>query len=68
MAPWLSFSSGYVLRGIDKFPKQGLVSPWRLYQNYARDIVLLRYGALEDDALEFSRGAPVSAPVEPVAA
>ncbi len=52
--PFIDFSSGYVLRSIDKFPKQGSKAPWRLYQNYARDIVSLKFGALEDGALEFT--------------
>jgi monooxygenase len=52
--PFIDFSSGYVLRAIEKFPKQGSKAPWRLYQNYARDIVALRYGALEDGAMVFS--------------
>jgi cation diffusion facilitator CzcD-associated flavoprotein CzcO len=69
--PFIDFSSGYVLRSIDKFPKQGSKSPWRLYQNYARDIVSLRYGALDDGAMEFSRkSVPARSPeaAEPVAA
>ncbi len=49
-----------MLRAIDQFPKQGSKAPWRLHQNYARDIVLLRRGALEDGALEFSAPAPVA--------
>ena len=61
----IDFSSGYVMRAIDLFPRQGSKAPWRLYQNYARDLVLLRFGAIEDDALEFS--APKSA-AQPVAA
>jgi monooxygenase len=52
--PFIDFTSGYVLRSIEKFPKQGSKAPWRLYQNYARDIVALRYGALEDGAMVFS--------------
>jgi monooxygenase len=52
--PFIDFTSGYVLRAIDKFPKQGSKAPWRLYQNYARDIVALRYGSIEDGALVFS--------------
>jgi monooxygenase len=52
--PLIDFSSGYVLRSIDRFPKQGSKAPWRLYQNYARDLVLLRFGAIEDEAMEFS--------------
>ena len=58
--PFIDFSSGYVLRAIDQFPKQGSRRPWRLYQNYALDIVALRFGAIEDGTLEFSTdGVPV---------
>jgi monooxygenase len=53
--PFIDFNSGYILRSIDQFPKQGSKPPWRLYQNYARDIVALRRGSLEDGAMEFSR-------------
>jgi monooxygenase len=56
--PFLDFSSGYIQRAIDQFPKQGAKAPWRLYQNYALDIISLKRSAIEDDALEFSR-APV---------
>ena len=51
--PMIDFSSGYIQRSIDKFPKQGSKAPWRLYQNYALDIVSLRRSALEDGALQF---------------
>jgi monooxygenase len=60
--PFIDFNSGYILRSIDKFPKQGSKPPWRLYQNYPRDILALRYGDVDDDALEFSR-EPVREPV-----
>jgi monooxygenase len=66
--PFIDFTSGYVLRAIDKFPKQGSKAPWRLYQNYARDIVALRYGSLDDGAMEFSKPTPAPAQVEQVAA
>jgi cation diffusion facilitator CzcD-associated flavoprotein CzcO len=66
--PFIDFNSGYVLRSIDKFPKQGSKRPWRLYQNYARDIVTLRFGAIDDGVMEFSgAGSEVESP-EPVAA
>jgi monooxygenase len=65
--PFIDFSSGYILRSIDKFPKQGSKPPWRLYQNYARDIVTLRFGSVEDGAMDFSR-AGASAPAQRVAA
>ncbi len=67
--PLIDFSSGYIQRSIDKFPKQGSRTPWRLYQNYALDILSLRFSAIEDGALQFSRPAAslASAP-EPIAA
>jgi cation diffusion facilitator CzcD-associated flavoprotein CzcO len=52
--PFIDFTSGYVVRAIDRFPRQGSKAPWRLYQNYARDIVSLRHGKLEDGALIFA--------------
>ncbi len=52
--PFIDFNSGYVVRAIDKFPKQGSRAPWRLYQNYARDILGLKFGPLEDGAMKFS--------------
>jgi cation diffusion facilitator CzcD-associated flavoprotein CzcO len=51
--PWLDFTSGYVQRSLERFPKQGSKAPWRLHQNYALDAMSLRYGAIEDGALEF---------------
>ncbi|HXC54920.1 MAG TPA: NAD(P)/FAD-dependent oxidoreductase [Rhizomicrobium sp.] len=53
-APWLDFSSGYVQRALDVLPKQGTKKPWKLYQNYALDLLTLRYGALNDGTLKFS--------------
>jgi cation diffusion facilitator CzcD-associated flavoprotein CzcO len=54
--PIIDFSSGYIQRAIEKFPKQGSKAPWRLYQNYALDIVKLRRDPIDDGALQFSRG------------
>jgi monooxygenase len=66
--PFIDFSSGYVLRAIDRFPKQGSKAPWRLYQNYVLDILSLKRGAIEDEVLEFSTaGSPVVEPAAPVA-
>ena len=59
--PMIDLTAGYVLRSIESFPKQGDRSPWRLYQNYPRDVLLLRRGAIEDGALEFSNGVSSSA-------
>jgi cation diffusion facilitator CzcD-associated flavoprotein CzcO len=53
-APWLDFSSGYVQRAMDKFPKQGTKAPWKLHQNYALDLMNLRYSRVDDGVMEFS--------------
>ncbi len=51
---FVDFSSGYFQRVIDQLPKQGARKPWKLYQNYAKDLVALRYGRIEDGVLRFS--------------
>jgi cation diffusion facilitator CzcD-associated flavoprotein CzcO len=56
--PWLDFSSGYVQRAIAKLPKQGTKAPWKLHQNYALDVLNLRYSSLSDAAMEFSNPRP----------
>jgi monooxygenase len=68
--PFLNLQSGYVMRAIDHLPLQGAVAPWRLNQNYVRDVQLLRRGSLHDDGIEFSSGPPALSerPSEPVAA
>jgi cation diffusion facilitator CzcD-associated flavoprotein CzcO len=53
--PLIDFSSGYVQRALGDLPKQGTEHPWRLHMNYARDIVMLRRGQIEDGTLRFSR-------------
>ncbi|HEY0685147.1 MAG TPA: NAD(P)/FAD-dependent oxidoreductase [Steroidobacter sp.] len=55
--PWIDFTSGYVQRSIDRFPKQGSKAPWRLYQNYALDLMNLRFAAIDDGVLRFSSPA-----------
>ena len=54
---WVDFTSGYIQRSIQNFPKQGNKAPWRLHQNYALDLLNLRYGRLDDGVLEFSNPA-----------
>ncbi len=53
---FLDLASGYVQRSVDSFPRQGTVTPWRLNQNYPRDVRLLRHGPIEDAGVRFSRG------------
>lgn len=55
--PWIDFTSGYVQRSIDRFPKQGSKAPWRLYQNYALDLLNLRFAAVDDGVMRFSSPA-----------
>jgi len=62
--PFLSFSSGYVLRALDQMPKQGKAAPWKLHQNYALDLMGLRFGKLDDGVMEFARKARVLEPAE----
>jgi cation diffusion facilitator CzcD-associated flavoprotein CzcO len=66
----LSFTSGYVQRALSRLPKQGSRRPFRLYQNYWLDLLVLRFGRIRDRALELTRagGAERSAQKrEPVA-
>ena len=58
--PWVDFSSGYFQRAMDRFPKQGSKKPWRLYQNYVRDLLALRWSTLEDGVLQFGKARPPS--------
>ena len=53
--PIIDFSSGYVRRSLDRIPKQGSRAPWRLYQNYAFDLALLRRGRIADRAMTFTK-------------
>ena len=48
-------ASGYMQRAKDVLPKQGSRRPWKLYQNYAKDMVALRFGKIDDGVLVFSR-------------
>jgi cation diffusion facilitator CzcD-associated flavoprotein CzcO len=52
--PSLDFTSGYVQRSVARMPKQGSKRPWRLYQNYALDILALRFGRLDDGVMRYS--------------
>jgi hypothetical protein len=64
--PFIDFSSGYVLRSIHTLPKQGATSPWRLHQNWFRDVQLLKRGPV-DDAMEFSGPVPDRQPLRQAA-
>jgi cation diffusion facilitator CzcD-associated flavoprotein CzcO len=55
--PFAELTSGYILRAVDQFPKQGSHDPWRREQNYAQNRRALRRAPLDDSALEFARPA-----------
>jgi len=53
--PFVDFSSGYFERAKQILPRQTTTAPWKQNQSYAHDLMDLRYGALEDGVLEFTR-------------
>lgn len=53
--PLLPLTSGYVQRAISTLPRQGSKLPWRLYQNYLQDLVLLKLRRVNDGKLEFEK-------------
>jgi len=53
----LDFTSGYVERALHTLPSQGSKTPWRLHQNYIKDLSMLRYGRVDDGTMEFARAA-----------
>jgi monooxygenase len=52
--PVIDFNSGYVLRALPMLPHQGSKTPWRLHQNYVKDLAMMRYGRVEDGTMEFA--------------
>jgi monooxygenase len=62
VAPFVeNFSSGYIQRALASWPKQGQKKPWRVYQNYFRDTISMKWTRVNDEGLEFSN--PVAAVV-----
>lgn len=55
LQPLIGLTSGYILRSAHLLPKQGPTPPWRLYQNYPRDLLLFRRGPVLDAGVRFSR-------------
>ena len=58
--PFLDLAAGYVQRSLAQLPKQGSRAPWKLHQNYLRDVRMMRRGPLEDEGITFAP-APVAA-------
>ena len=58
--PAMDLQSGYLQRAEGVLPRQGARKPWRIYQNYLRDLFALKFAPLRDGALRFGRrGEPV---------
>jgi hypothetical protein len=54
-APFVeNFSPGYIARALASWPKQGSKAPWRVYQNYIRDTISLKWSPIGNRALQFS--------------
>lgn len=52
--PLLDLTAGYVQRALDAFPRQGSVAPWKLHQNYLRDLRMYTRSPVDDPAMEFA--------------
>jgi monooxygenase len=50
-APFIGLSSGYVERSVASLPRQGPNPPWRVHQNYLRDVAMFRWDRFDDPAL-----------------
>ncbi|MGQ0590931.1 MAG: flavin-containing monooxygenase [Sphingosinicella sp.] len=53
--PMLDFSSGYVQRAAASLPAQGPEAPWRVHQNYLKDLAAMRFRSVADGVMEFAR-------------
>jgi cation diffusion facilitator CzcD-associated flavoprotein CzcO len=61
-APFLDFTSGYVQRAAAVLPRQGERKPWRVHQNYLKDLLTIRHGRIADGVLGFA-APPAAAPM-----
>jgi cation diffusion facilitator CzcD-associated flavoprotein CzcO len=50
----IDLTANYVLRAVDRFPRQGHRAPWRVYQNYVLDRMMLRFSPIDDGVMRFS--------------
>jgi len=53
--PAFNLNSGYIRRGIEFLPKDGSSRPWKIHQNYLLDMLDLRFSAVDDGTIEFTR-------------
>lgn len=58
--PLRLLDSGYFQRARHTLPKQGPKSPWQVHMNYIADMIAIRFGRIDDGAMQFRTAAPVS--------
>ncbi len=51
--PLVDLASGYFERSLHEMPRQGPRSPWRLHQNYFRDLYAFKFERIDEPALDF---------------
>ncbi len=52
--PVVTLTSGYVQRALPMLPRQGAHKPWKMYQNYMRDLMSFRFSGVDDGTMEFA--------------
>lgn len=50
-----SLSAGYIQRAIDRMPRQGTSGAWVNHDDYARDVLQLKLGRIDDGVLRFEQ-------------
>jgi monooxygenase len=53
--PLMTLTSGYIQRAQGSLPREGRKAPWRMYQNYILDKIVLKMASLKDGTLEFEK-------------
>ena len=61
LEPAIPLSSGYIARATGALPMQGTRAPWRVHQNYLKDVYEFRLAPVEDGALVFAKADQVTA-------
>jgi len=49
----IDLNSSYVERAKNILPKQGIKDPWKVHQNYLKDLASLKYGTVKGEELEY---------------
>ena len=55
--PPFALESGYIMRALDRMPKQGTAEPWVANNNYFRDLMQVRYAKIDDGVIKFRKAA-----------